>query len=366
MSAYNGEEIGFIKLKGVSRRYIFTRPNVRLRLLTIKSSSDTPSGRVLFVPGWMSFSDTWRLVIRELLSKFDIYYLETREKNSSEVDRDSSFGIDELAHDYKVVADDICGDGLELFVVCSSIGAATVIRGFSQGVRPAALAMISPILRPEIPRITRYLTFLFGGPLGFIGRALISWWYGLFVYRVSKDQFQYSRFLQVLENCDPWKMTRGARDLTGLRIELDEVGKLDIPVGTMIEIPRAALTADEVARHADFFSFGTNDLTQMTFGFSRDDVNTFLPAYLESELLERDPFQSLDVTGVGQLVEMGVRKGRATSGDLKIGICGEHGGDPASITFCHRIGLDYVSCSPYRVPIARLAAAQAAVLNPGG
>ncbi len=140
-------------------------------------------------------------------------------------------------------------------------------------------------------------------------------------------------------------------------------GKLDISIGTMIEIPRAALTADEVAKHADFFSFGTNDLTQMTFGYSRDDVNTFLPDYLSQDILHVDPFQSLDQTGVGQLVEMGVKKGRSTKRKLKIGICGEHGGDPSSIDFCHRVGLDYVSCSPFRVPIARLAAAQAALRN---
>ncbi|MCP3867879.1 MAG: pyruvate, phosphate dikinase [Gammaproteobacteria bacterium] len=138
-------------------------------------------------------------------------------------------------------------------------------------------------------------------------------------------------------------------------------GNLNIPVGTMIEIPRAALTADEVAAHADFFSFGTNDLTQMTFGYSRDDVNTFLPDYLNQEILEKDPFQSLDTSGVGQLVEMGVSKGRSVNEDMKMGICGEHGGDPASIMFCHNAGLDYVSCSPFRVPIARLAAAQASV-----
>ncbi len=138
-------------------------------------------------------------------------------------------------------------------------------------------------------------------------------------------------------------------------------GKLDILIGTMIEIPRAALTADKVAEHADFFSFGTNDLTQMTFGFSRDDVNSFLPDYLKQELLLVDPFQSLDTEGVGQLVEMGVNKGRATKPQLKVGICGEHGGDPMSIAFCHKVGLNYVSCSPFRVPIARLAAAQAAL-----
>ncbi len=136
---------------------------------------------------------------------------------------------------------------------------------------------------------------------------------------------------------------------------------LDIPIGTMIEIPRAALTADEIAKHADFFSFGTNDLTQMTFGFSRDDINTFLPEYIKQEILLCDPFVSLDTAGVGQLVEMGVHKGRAVRDHLKIGICGEHGGDPVSIEFCHNTDLDYVSCSPFRVPVARLAAAQAAI-----
>ena len=117
------------------------------------------------------------------------------------------------------------------------------------------------------------------------------------------------------------------------------------------------------ANRADFFSFGTNDLTQMTFGYSRDDINTFLPDYLSEEILPRDPFESLDTAGVGQLVEMGVRKGRSVKKKLKCGICGEHGGDPDSIQFCHQVGLDYVSCSPFRVPIARLAAAQAALAN---
>ena len=138
-------------------------------------------------------------------------------------------------------------------------------------------------------------------------------------------------------------------------------GNLNILIGTMIEVPRAALTADEVGKDADFFSFGTNDLTQLTFGFSRDDVNTFLPDYLSQEILVEDPFQSLDTTGVGQLVQMGFQKGRQANGALKVGICGEHGGDPRSIEFCHDVGLDYVSCSPFRVPIARLAAAQASL-----
>ncbi|MEZ6243890.1 MAG: pyruvate, phosphate dikinase [Phycisphaerales bacterium] len=139
--------------------------------------------------------------------------------------------------------------------------------------------------------------------------------------------------------------------------------KLDIKIGTMIEIPRAAITAGEVAQVADFFSFGTNDLTQLTFGYSRDDVNTFLPDYLKMDILPVDPFQSLDQSGVGELVEMGLTRGRETKGSLKVGICGEHGGDPASVKFCHKIGLDYVSCSPFRVPIARLAAAQAAIVG---
>jgi len=127
----------------------------------------------------------------------------------------------------------------------------------------------------------------------------------------------------------------------------------------MIEVPRGALTADKIAEVAEFFSFGTNDLTQMGFGLSRDDAGKFLVYYQEHGILEKDPFVSIDVEGVGELVRIGVEKGRSTKPNLKIGICGEHGGDPASIRFCNDVGLDYVSCSPYRVPIARLAAAQA-------
>ena len=129
----------------------------------------------------------------------------------------------------------------------------------------------------------------------------------------------------------------------------------------MIEIPRAALLADEIAKEAEFFSFGTNDLTQMTFGFSRDDAGGFLQDYYDKKIFESDPFAHLDQRGVGKLVKMATELGRSTRPNIKLGICGEHGGDPASIEFCHRVGLNYVSCSPYRVPIARLAAAQAAV-----
>ena len=139
---------------------------------------------------------------------------------------------------------------------------------------------------------------------------------------------------------------------------------VDVPyrIGTMVELPRACVVADELAQTAQFFSFGTNDLTQTTYGYSRDDAEaSFIPAYLEKKILKDDPFQVLDRVGVGGLMKMAVAKGRGVSAELKIGICGEHGGEPSSVEFCHQIGLDYVSCSPYRVPIARLAAAQAAL-----
>ena len=138
---------------------------------------------------------------------------------------------------------------------------------------------------------------------------------------------------------------------------------LKYEVGTMIEIPRAALTADEIAKDAEFFCFGTNDLTQMTYGFSRDDAGKFLNAYYDAKIFENDPFAKLDQTGVGKLMEMAIKLGKATRPELHVGICGEHGGDPSSVEFCHKIGLDYVSCSPFRVPIARLAAAQAALAD---
>jgi pyruvate,orthophosphate dikinase len=137
--------------------------------------------------------------------------------------------------------------------------------------------------------------------------------------------------------------------------------KFSYSVGTMIEVPRGALTADEIAQTAEFFSFGTNDLTQTALGVSRDDMGSFLQPYTENEIFKKNPFASLDQTGVGQLVEIAVAKGRQSRPDIKLGICGEHGGDPDSVKFFHRVGLSYVSCSPYRVPVARLAAAQAAI-----
>jgi pyruvate,orthophosphate dikinase len=167
--------------------------------------------------------------------------------------------------------------------------------------------------------------------------------------------------------------------LVGLREEylhqaaiINDIGKqvsqrygIKVPyiIGTMIEVPRAALVADQIAEHAQFFSFGTNDLTQMTYGYSRDDAGKFLVHYLAEKILPIDPFQVLDTEGVGQLIIMAKEKGRKVNPNLKIGICGEHGGDPHSIDFCYKIGLDYVSCSPFRVPIARLAAAQAEIRN---
>ena len=144
--------------------------------------------------------------------------------------------------------------------------------------------------------------------------------------------------------------------------EIAESGiTLKYEVGTMIEIPRACLTADEIAKEAEFFCFGTNDLTQMTFGFSRDDAGKFLNSYYDTKIYENDPFAKIDQTGVGKLMEMAVKLGKEVRPEMHCGICGEHGGDPTSVEFCHKIGLTYVSCSPFRVPIARLAAAQAAI-----
>ena len=159
-----------------------------------------------------------------------------------------------------------------------------------------------------------------------------------------------------------WKELQDQKTIVQTVIDevLSDAGvEIEYLIGTMLELPRACLTADQIAREADFFSFGTNDLTQTTFGFSRDDAGSFLGEYEKKKIYERDVFQTIDFDGVGELVRIGVEKGRSTKPELKIGICGEHGGDPLSVEFCHNLGLNYVSCSPYRVPIARLAAAQA-------
>jgi pyruvate,orthophosphate dikinase len=156
-------------------------------------------------------------------------------------------------------------------------------------------------------------------------------------------------------------MIKARIDATAHAVMKDQGGKVTYQVGTMIELPRAALMAGEIAKTAEFFSFGTNDLTQTTYGISRDDAASFLGTYVARGVLPSDPFVSIDREGVGELMRIGVERGRKTRPKLKVGICGEHGGDPASVAFCHGIALDYVSCSPFRVPIARLAAAQAAL-----
>jgi pyruvate,orthophosphate dikinase len=161
-------------------------------------------------------------------------------------------------------------------------------------------------------------------------------------------------------------MLKRVVDAAAKAVEAEQEVELKYLVGTMIELPRACIKADAIAETAEFFSFGTNDLTQTTFGFSRDDAAPFLEVYHNKGILPVDPFMSIDVDGVGALVRMGCEKGRAVRPDIKLGICGEHGGDPASVRFCHEVGLTYVSCSPFRVPIARLAAAQAAIDSDGG
>jgi pyruvate,orthophosphate dikinase len=157
------------------------------------------------------------------------------------------------------------------------------------------------------------------------------------------------------------KYLRELTDRVAKAVMAEKGVTIDYQVGTMIELPRAALRADDLAETAEFFSFGTNDLTQTTFGISRDDSGKFMDHYLRKGIIEKDPFVSLDQEGVGDLIRIAVERGRSTRPNVKLGICGEHGGDPTSIAFCERVGLDYVSCSPYRVPIARLAAAQAAL-----
>ena len=170
--------------------------------------------------------------------------------------------------------------------------------------------------------------------------------------------------IMVPVTCDPREIKFQKAILERVAAEVakkKKVAKIEYKVGTMIEIPRAAILADEMAKEAEFFSFGTNDLTQMTFGFSRDDIGAFLPEYLDQKIIDADPFQTIDTNGVGKLIEIAVKGGRSVRKNLKVGICGEQGGEGKSVAFCHKMGLNYVSCSPFRVPIARLAAAQAAI-----
>jgi pyruvate,orthophosphate dikinase len=172
--------------------------------------------------------------------------------------------------------------------------------------------------------------------------------------------------IPVVSSAEEFKNQRDVVEKVTKEVMKEQGIKIKYMVGTMIELPRAALTADKIARIADFFSYGTNDLTQTTFGFSRDDVAKILDSYIENGILSYDPFQTLDEGGVGELVKIGLEKGKKANPELEVGICGEHGGDPKSIDFCERAGLDYVSCSPYRVPVARLAAAQAKIRNSKG
>ncbi|MBI5187965.1 MAG: pyruvate, phosphate dikinase, partial [Nitrospirae bacterium] len=180
---------------------------------------------------------------------------------------------------------------------------------------------------------------------------------------LSKDKVKVipEIMIPLVGHANEFKMLKELTVKVAEEVKAKYRANVNYSIGTMIELPRAAVTADEIAKEAEFFSFGTNDLTQTVYGLSRDDAGNFLPYYVEKGILEDDPFITLDQTGVGQVVKMGIEKGRSTRKDLKIGICGEHGGDPKSVEFCHRVGMNYVSCSPYRVPIARLAAAQAAL-----
>jgi pyruvate,orthophosphate dikinase len=158
------------------------------------------------------------------------------------------------------------------------------------------------------------------------------------------------------------KLTRDMTERVVVQVKKDKGIEFDYKIGTMIELPRAALTADEIAKHAEFFSFGTNDLTQTTFGFSRDDAEgKFIPQYIEKGIIDKNPFEVLDTKGVGKLIDMAVKLSRTVRPDIKLGVCGEHGGEPRSVKFSHNVGLTYVSCSPFRIPLARLAAAQAVV-----
>lgn len=224
------EIAGIIDTLGAQPEYIETEPAVTLRLLRVPCVLPVPQGKILFVAGWMSFSEAWRMVLDELRETHEIYYLESREKNSSRVTRQARFGIEEMVRDYEVVAKKLGVEAGNLDVVASSVGAATVIRAFASGVRPRRIALVSPVLRPEVPSFLPLMTLIAWGPMYEVFKILAAWWYGLFIYRVSRDEFQKSRFLVVLNGAEPWKALRGARDIFGLRVSLEEVQKVDAPV----------------------------------------------------------------------------------------------------------------------------------------
>ena len=232
-------------------RFVETEPGVSLRLLQVPCRARHPRGRILFVAGWMSFPDSWRMVLEALRESHEVYYLESREKNSSRVPRDARFRIQELVDDYRAVARELEVGSGGLDVVASSVGAATVIRGFGAGVRPRRIALVSPVLRPEVPSVLPPLLSIARGPFYPVVRSLASWWYGLFIYRVSRDEFQNSRFRAVLDGAEPWKVLRGASDIFGLKIRMDEVGQVDVPALVLAASRDPQHRADHVAAIAE-------------------------------------------------------------------------------------------------------------------
>lgn len=227
--------------------FVTTGPGVSLRVLRVPCRARSPRGCILFVAGWMSFPDSWRMVLEALRESHEIHYLESREKNSSRVPHDARFRIQELVDDYRAVARELAAQTGSFDVVASSVGAATVIRGFGAGVRPRRIALVSPVLRPEVPSVLPVLLRCARGPLYPLVRCLASWWYGLFVYRVSRDEFQRSRFRAVLGDAEPWKMLRGAGDIFGLQIRMEEVGRVDVPTLVVAASRDPQHRADHVA-----------------------------------------------------------------------------------------------------------------------
>ncbi len=240
---------------GARTEFVATEPGVQVRLLRIPCREPRAEGTILFVAGWMSFADAWRLVLGELSTRFEVVYMESREKNSSRIDRRRGvrFRIEELVNDYHGVVRHL-GASRPLQVIASSIGAATVIRGFQLGVRPGRLALISPILRPEVPAWIPPVARIARGPIYAIAKTLASWWYGLFIFRVSRDEFQRSRFRGVLQNAEPWKMLQGVRDIADLRIPMSEVRQVDVPVCILAASQDPQHRADDIREIAENIS----------------------------------------------------------------------------------------------------------------